>query len=58
VYASSFPSEEAAMKLLYLALKNVVKKWDAVQNWNSALNRFEILWADRIKAALGTSGKG
>jgi len=46
------------MKLLYLALKNVVKKWDAVQNWNSVLNRFEILWADRIKAALGTSGKG
>ena len=28
----SFPSEEAAMKLLYLALKNVVKKWDTVQN--------------------------
>jgi len=44
------------MKLLYLALKNVVKKWETVQNWKSALNRFEILWGDRIKAALGTSG--
>ena len=52
----SFPSEEAAMKLLYLALKNVVKKWDTVQNWKSALNRFEILWGNRIKAALGTGG--
>ena len=52
----SFPNEEAAMKLLYLALKNVVKKWETVQNWKSALNRFEILWGDRIKAALGTSG--
>jgi len=52
----SFPNEEAAMKLLYLALKNVVKKWDTVQNWKSALNRFEILWGDRIKAAVGTSG--
>ena len=52
----SFPNEEAAMKLLYLALKNVVKKWETVQNWKSALNRFEILWGDRIKAAVGTSG--
>jgi len=52
----SFPNEEAAMKLLYLALKNVAKKWETVQNWKSALNRFEILWGDRIKAALGTSG--
>lgn len=52
----SFPNEEAAMKLLYLALKNVAKKWETVQNWKSALNRFEILWGDRIKAAVGTSG--
>lgn len=52
----SFPNEEAAMKLLYLALKNVSKKWETVQNWKSALNRFEILWGDRIKAALGTGG--
>jgi putative transposase len=50
----SFPNEEAAMKLLYLALKNVAKKWETVQNWKSALNRFEILWGDRIKSALGT----
>jgi putative transposase len=52
----SFPNEEAALKLLYLALKNVAKKWETVQNWKSALNRFEILWGDRIKAAVGTSG--
>jgi len=52
----SFPNEEAAMKLLYLALRNVSKKWETVQNWRSALNRFEILWGDRIKAALGTGG--
>jgi len=49
----SFPNEEAAMKLLYLALKNVAKKWETVQNWKSALNRFEILWGDRIKTAQG-----
>ena len=34
----SFPSEEAAVKLLYLALRNVIQKWDAVQGWRQALN--------------------
>ena len=48
----SFPSEEAAVKLLYLALRNVIRKWDTVQGWKQALNHFEILWGDRIQAAL------
>jgi hypothetical protein len=49
----SFPSEEAAMKLLYLALRNAIAKWEAVQHWKQALNHFEMLWGDRIKAATG-----
>jgi putative transposase len=48
----SFPSEESALKLLYLALRNVSAKWEAVQGWREALNQFEILWGDRIRAAL------
>jgi putative transposase len=48
----SFPSEEAALKLLYLALRNVSAKWDAVQHWRQALNHFQMLWGDRIQAAL------
>jgi len=48
----SFPSEEAAVKLLYLALRNVIQKWDTVQGWKQALNHFEMLWGDRIQAAL------
>ena len=47
----SFPSEEAALKLLYLALTNISEKWEAVQHWRAALNQFEILWGDRIRAA-------
>lgn len=47
----SFPSEEAALKLLYLALQNISKKWESVQHWRQALNQFEILWGDRIRAA-------
>lgn len=49
----SFPSEEAALKLLYLALRNVIGKWETLQHWKEALNQFEILWGDRIKAARG-----
>ena len=44
----SFPSEEAAMKLLYLALRNVSKKWGPLPNWKDALNRFAILWEVRF----------
>jgi putative transposase len=47
----SFPSEEAALKLLYLALQNISKKWESVQHWRQALNQFEILWGERIRAA-------
>jgi putative transposase len=49
---SSFPNEEAALKLLYLALRNASAKWQIVQNWKSALNQFEVRWGDRIRAAL------
>ena len=48
----SFPSEEAAIKLIYLALRNVIQKWDTVQGWKQALNHFQMLWGDRIQAAL------
>jgi len=48
----SFPSEEAALKLLYLALRNVSAKWEAVQHWKQAMNHFQMLWGERIAAAL------
>jgi putative transposase len=48
----SFPSEEAAMKLLYLALRNVIAKWQTIQYWREALNYFQTLWGERIAAAL------
>jgi putative transposase len=44
----SFPNEEAAIKLLYLALMNVAKKWHTIQGWPQALNHFAILWGDRF----------
>jgi putative transposase len=47
----SFPSEEAALKLLFLALRNVIERWEVVQHWKAALTRFTVLWEDRIRAA-------
>jgi len=44
----SFPNEEAAIRLLYLALRNHSKKWTFVQSWREALNRFQILWPERM----------
>jgi putative transposase len=47
----SFPSEEAATKLLYLALTNVAAKWETVQHWKQMLNFLDAFCADRIREA-------
>ncbi len=45
----SFPNQEAAFKLLYLALEHIAKKWTMpIQNWKAALQRFAILLGDRV----------
>ena len=45
----SFPNEEAALKLLYLGLERVAKKWTRpLQDWKAALNRFAIVFEDRV----------
>src|SRR3954447_7825330 len=46
----SFHSEEAALKLLYMGLANVAKKWIVIQNWREALNRFHIMWPEPMPA--------
>ena len=47
----SFPSQEAAIKLLYLALQNVCAKWHTIQGWREALRQFAIRWPERIEQA-------
>lgn len=46
----SFPTEEAAIKLLYMALRNVAKKWSSVQGWPEALNQFQQIWPGRLES--------
>jgi len=48
---SSFPNDEAVLKLLYLALRNIAKKWTMpVRDWKAALNRFAIVYENRMPA--------
>jgi putative transposase len=47
----SFPSEEAALKLLYLALTKVMAKWHTVQNWKQMLNHLDTACGDRMREA-------
>ncbi len=45
----SFPSDEAATKLLYLALNNIARKWTMpIHDWKAALNQFTILFEGRM----------
>jgi putative transposase len=48
----SFPNDEAVSKLLYLALRNIAKKWTMpVHAWKDALNRFAIIYENRLPAS-------
>jgi len=47
----SFPTEEAAIKLLYLALTKTVEKWQTVQHWKQMLNYLDTFCGERIRAA-------
>jgi len=45
----SFPTDEAALKLLYLALRNITRRWTMpIKDWRAALNRFAIIFEDRM----------
>lgn len=47
----SFPNDDAMFKLLYLALKNISKKWTMpIKHWKSALNQFSIIFEGRMPA--------
>ena len=44
----SFPDEDSARKLLYLAITRAQRKWRHTYNWRSALTAFRIHFGDRI----------
>ena len=47
-----FPSDAAATKLIWLALRNITADWKrASPTWKSAMNQFAILYGDRFTLA-------
>jgi putative transposase len=44
----SFPSEDAARKLIYLAIQNAVPQWTRTRGWTKALLAFKIQFGDRL----------
>lgn len=49
-----FPTDEAAIKLLWLALRNVLSRTvRGTFDWKSSMNQFAILFGDRFALARG-----
>lgn len=44
-----FPSDEAATKLIWLALRNITAQWSmAARHWKAAMNQFAIVYEERF----------
>ena len=43
-----FPTEDAARKLIYLAIQNAVPQWTQTRGWTKALLAFRIHFGDRL----------
>jgi putative transposase len=48
-----FPHDQAALKVVYLAIESAAKKWTMpIRDWKAALNRFMIEFPERMPATL------
>ena len=46
----SFPTDEAVMKSVYLAVREATKKWSMpVRNWGVIIDQFLILYQERVR---------
>ena len=46
----AFPNDESIVKLLYMGLQHVAKKWtQPIPEWKAALNQFVILFGERVQ---------
>lgn len=45
----AFPTDESALKVIYLAMQNIAKKWTMpIKEWKAALNQFAIVYEGRV----------
>jgi transposase-like protein len=46
----SFPSDDAVVKSVFLAIREATKKWTSpIQNWGVILNQFILIFGERIR---------
>jgi putative transposase len=46
---AAFPSDEAVKKIMFLALRNIAKKWSMpIRDWAQAINQFSIMHPERF----------
>ncbi|ATA18933.1 hypothetical protein EDC48_10238 [Gibbsiella quercinecans] len=44
-----FPTDDSVRKVVYLAIKDALKKWSMpIQNWRQAMSSFIIEFGDRL----------
>ena len=49
---ASFPNDEAAIKLMYLGLRNISQRWTMpIQNWKQAMSQFMIRFEQQFNHA-------
>jgi len=55
-----FPNDEAALKLLWLAIRNITVRWgQATHSWKASMRQFAILYEDRFtRPHLSVESKG
>ena len=45
----SFPNDEAAMKLIFMILRRISKRWTMpIRNWGEAIHQFSVIYGDRV----------
>jgi transposase-like protein len=45
----SFPNDEAAVKLIFMILQRISKRWTMpIRNWGEALHQFSLIYGDRV----------
>jgi len=49
-HRQSFPNDEAAIKLIFMGLKNISRKWTMpIRDWGAAINQFAVIYGeDRV----------
>lgn len=48
-----FPSDDAAFKQIFLAIRNISKRWTMpIRIWNEAMTRFMIEFGDRLTGCI------